>query len=153
MVQAYGEAHRIKVENRAADVWYPLLNKVAGEVVLSWRQVGRRAESAGTAEDLRELGRLADTVARTGAGFWELALAGDVLLLEALWQRRLDAKAAQQIEEVYRRAILRGASAKEVESVLDQLRFFETTLETEAPRPLRENLAPSLRALRESLAP
>ena len=150
MVQAYGEAHRIKVENRAADAWYPLLNKVAGEVVLSWRQVGRRAKPAGIPEDLRELRRLADTAARSGAGFWELALAGDVLLLEALSQRRLDAKAAQQIEEVYRRAILRGASATEAQSVLEQLRFFETALEA-APKPVREGLAPGLRTLRESL--
>jgi hypothetical protein len=127
-----------------------LFNKLAGEIVMSWRGAGRRAGGARIAEELQELRRVADAVAATGAGFWELALAGDVLLLEALWRRRLDAKAVERIADLYRRAVLRGASAKETLSVIEQLRFFEAMLETEAPGPVREALEPWLRQLRES---
>ena len=153
MTKAYDEAYRLMATRHHPSPWYALANKLAGDVVLGWRQAGRRAGTGATRAELERLVRLAETVTRTSTGFWELALAGDVALLRALYARRLDAETAATIRDAFQRAIHRGASLRELRSVLDQLRFFETMLATEAPAATRARLAPGVRMLREALDP
>jgi CHAT domain-containing protein/triacylglycerol esterase/lipase EstA (alpha/beta hydrolase family) len=125
MTRAYESARR----KRGANAWYPLANRLTGQVVLSW--AGRQVADAKPADikaGLAELAALASQLAPSATRFWELALAADRLLLEALWKggKALGDETRAAIVSAYATAVVRGGSPREIGSVTDQIEFLKS---------------------------
>jgi triacylglycerol esterase/lipase EstA (alpha/beta hydrolase family) len=157
MANAYGTACALARSRQTGNAWYPLLNQLSAEVVLSWRR-GRRgrggADPAAEAveEGLAELQRAADGLSASSSDFWELALAGDRQLLAALWRRRLEPRSRGDIEAAYRLAAQRSGSPRELDSVAGQIEFYARMVASESPKKGADGLAGALAELRQALA-
>jgi len=160
MRDRYGKGFEIGKKAKRDDIYYPLANRLAAEVVLSWvpsktggaktkqRKVKR---SDSTAEGLLELEGYADVLRQKGQSFWDWSLKSDCLLLKALYAQSLTAKDRDAILEGYQEAKRREGSAKQMDSVIENVRFFEAMLDTKSLSKDLSSLAESLKALRESL--
>ena len=82
-----------------------------------------------------------------------MSLTSDQKLLEALYAQRLAASDQKAIINGYLEAKRRGGSAREMDSVIKNIRFFESIVATQAPPKIRQQLSVGLKALRENLAP
>ncbi len=82
-----------------------------------------------------------------------MSLTPDQKLLEALYAQRMTANDQKEILNGYLEAKRRGGSAREIDSVIKNIRFFESMVATQAPPKIRQQLGAGLKTLRESLVP
>lgn len=117
---------------------------------------GKRRKVSGidTIENgLSELEQHAERLLNEGQSFWDWGLNADVLLLKALYAQTLTADDRDAIFNGYQEAQRREGSAREIDSVVENIRFFEVMLETTHASPARSTLAESLKMLRDRLVP
>ncbi|HBP90510.1 MAG TPA: CHAT domain-containing protein [Nitrospirales bacterium] len=160
MKDCYAEGYKIGEAAKRNDVYYPLGNRLAAEIVLSWDQPkGRQTRRGKTKgpdliiEGLVELATYAKDLKEKSQSFWDMSLTSDQKLLEALYAQRLAANDQEAIINGYLEAKRRGGSAREMDSVIKNIRFFESIVATQAPPKIRQQLSVGLKALRENLAP
>jgi CHAT domain-containing protein len=156
MVKAYRDAYDIKVKNRAADPWYPLANKIAGEVAISWQSGGSKRVSDDIGTDLETLRRLANDVPMSSTNFWELALPADVQLLEAAVKGEMTATDRNAIVGAYGAAAKRAGTPREISSAKGQVAFLRdmaSSSEQSAIQKLGESLGELLAELDAAAGP
>ncbi len=158
MKHCYAEGYNIGKNAQRNDLYYPLGNRLGAEIVLSWDQPKgrqtRRGKTKGAdplAEGLAELSTYAKDLIEKGQSFWDMSLTPDQNLLDALYAQRMTAKDQKEIGNGYLEAKRRGGSAREMDSVIKNIRFFESMVATQAPPKTRQQLGAGLQALRESL--
>ena len=158
----YGQGYDVGTKAKRSDTYYPLVNRLAAEIVLSWGlnptrgAKGKRRKVSGidTIENgLSELEQHAERLLNEGQSFWDWGLNADVLLLKALYAQTLTADDRDAIFNGYQEAQRREGSAREIDSVVENIRFFEVMLETMHASPAHSTLAESLKMLRDRLVP
>jgi hypothetical protein len=82
-----------------------------------------------------------------------MCLLPDQQLLAALYRQDLKPDVRRKITEGYLAAKRRGGSAREMESVIKNIQFFEAMMETQAPPKISQQFRQGLEALRQSLEP
>ena len=82
-----------------------------------------------------------------------MSLTPDQKLLEALYAQRLTANDQKEIHSGYLEAKRRGGSARELDSVIKNIKFFESMVGTQAPPDICQQLGAGLKTLRENLLP
>jgi tetratricopeptide (TPR) repeat protein len=148
MKQAYAKASRL-AELEGTAPFYPNLNQLFAEVVLSWDAKRKRQRSK--LEIRTELKHLQSKLAQHSqakVSFWDEVMLHDSQLALALLEGSLKAPAIELLAERYRDTRQR-ASPREFASVLDQFEF----LETMASRLGRKEIAASLDTLGKALQP
>ncbi|HEX6707145.1 MAG TPA: CHAT domain-containing protein [Albitalea sp.] len=126
----------------------PLTNLLMVRAVGDWFRLKQGAGEPMDVEALAAEGvRWSEQQERKLPDFWSSVAAPDCMLAAALWAGKLDEQAAQ-IEQSYVRVILRGAGAKEVGSVLEQLDFMAEMARQSVGR---KDVAKVLAALRAAL--
>jgi CHAT domain-containing protein/lecithin:cholesterol acyltransferase len=160
MKHCYAEGYNIGKAARRSDVYYPLANRLAAEIVLSWEQPTGRQPQRGKkkgadpiTEGLAELAAHAKDLEYKSLFFWDMSLTSDQKLLDALYAQRMTVKDQKEILSGYLEAKRRGGSAREMDSVIKNIRFFESMVATQAPPKIRQQLSAGLKKLRESLEP
>ena len=158
MKDCYAEGYTIGKAAQRIDAYYPLGNRLAAEIVLSWGQpTGRqlqRGKKKGTdpiTEGLAELATHAKDVKAKSHSFWEMSLTPDQKLLDSLYAQHMTANDQKEIGKGYLEAKRRGGSAREMDSVIKNITFFESMVATQATPNIRQRLGDGLKALRESL--
>jgi tetratricopeptide (TPR) repeat protein len=150
MVTDYRGAYLRKVETQQSDSWYPLINVVAAQLALQWQRHGGAPDSKASerqtmVEDLAELQRLANALRQDATGFWELSFLADFELLKVLTAGTLAAqKTLNMLEEKYNRARRLGASARQFDSVVSQIRFLSAMAERSSDDTVRGDVAQRL---------
>jgi hypothetical protein len=160
MERNYAEGVKVGLEQKRTDVYYPLQNRLGAQIVLSWKKPqGRGAQKAATErtesieQGLAQLARYAQDLANTQPTFWNMCLLPDQQLLAALYRQDLKPDARRKITGGYLAAKRRGGSAREMESVIKNIQFFEAMMETQAPPKISQQFRQGLEALRQSLEP
>jgi tetratricopeptide (TPR) repeat protein len=160
MQKWYGKGYDLGKEGKRNDLYYPLVNRLAAEVVLSWEppktrgaktKKGKAKGSDSIAEGLLELDGYADRLRQKGQSFWDWSLKSDCLLLKTLNAQSITPKDRNDILTGYQEAKRREGSAKDIDSVVENIRFFEAMLGTKNLSKVLSPLAESLKELRESL--
>lgn len=80
-----------------------------------------------------------------------MSLTPDQKLLEALYAQRLTVNDQKEILNGYVEAKRRGGSAREIDSVIKNIKFFEAMVATQAPPNIRQQLGAGLKTLCENL--
>jgi len=137
-----------------------LANRLAAEIMLSWdspkawgARKGKTKESDPTKKGLAELETCAEALREKGQSFWDWSLKPDCLLGKALYEQRIAPERFNDILKGYQEAKRREGSARQMDSVVENIRFFEVMLGSKNLSKVRSPLAESLRELRESLEP
>ena len=155
MRRAYAAAFDIAGKTSPARGAYPLANRLAAEVVQSWRPTGSNKGRTRAAEALDEGLTLLDAVAtelsQSSTDFFDLSVRADHKLLSALKSRTFDPLNRQDVEVAYVRAGLRGVSPRHRASMRDQMAFFEAMARSELVGLDSEKLASELAQLGQSL--
>ncbi len=159
MQDCYGEGYRIGKDTKRNDVYYPLGNRLAAEIVLSWGppkgRASQRGKKNGTdliAQGLTELAIKAKDLKGKGQTFWDMVLTPDQKLLDSLYAQKMTVSDKKEIAKGYRDAKRQGGSARQMDSVIANIRFFESMVATQATPKIREQLGVGLKSLRESLS-
>ena len=159
MKNCYAEGYAIGKESKRNDVYSPLGNRLAAEIVLSWVQPTVRQPQRGKKkgpdpiiEGLAELATYAKDLKEKSSSFWDMSLTPDHKLLDALYAQRMTGNDQKEIGKGYLEAKRRGGSAREMDSVIKNIKFFESMVATQAPPKIRQQLGDGLKTLRESLA-
>jgi tetratricopeptide (TPR) repeat protein len=153
MSEAYRNAYALSRANGPGNA-YPLGNQIAADIVLSWRDNGspkRGGARAGVVALLKEFGAMADGLSSSKTDFFSLATGADRLLLEALMKQRLDDATRDDIRNRFSRALQRGATARQRDSVQTQFLFFKRLMQFGFPKESRERILPQLRVLEDDL--
>ena len=143
MTEDYRCAYRRKVETQQSDPWYPLINAVAAQLALEWgRRSGGSDESAPERntmlDDLAELQRLGTTLREDATGFWELSFLADLELVMVLSAGTLTGRdTLLGLAKNYNRARRLGASAREFDSVVSQIRFLNVMADRSTDETVR----------------
>jgi tetratricopeptide (TPR) repeat protein len=160
MQKWYGKGYDLGKKAKRNDLYYPLVNRLAAEVVLSWEppktggvktKRGKAKGSDSLTEGLLELEGYADVLRQKGQSFWDWSLKSDCLVLKALYAQNLTAEDREGILKGYQEAKRREGSAKDIDSVVENIRFLEAMLGAKNLSKGLSPLAESLKALRESL--
>jgi hypothetical protein len=151
MSAAYKKAYERSRETGAGDAAYPLGNHVAAEIVLSWGKGGEKTAKPTVAGLLRQLDDEASTLAGSRTDAFSLSAPADYMLLHALAERKLDEKTREAILSRFNSGLSRGATARQRDSIRTQLRFFQSLMLTEFPRPKREEMIQQLELLGKHL--
>jgi len=148
MSDAYGKAFDLSRRGGRAGDPYPLANRIAADVVTSWRS-GNGADAGA----IEELLTLLDAAEQAGAGThtdaFNLVARAERDLLQALLAGALDEATSRRVEEAFARGLSRGASAQHRDSVRTQFRFFRTMMATEFPEERRDEMIARLSALEQ----
>jgi hypothetical protein len=147
MSEAYGAAYERSRRSGAPDA-YPLGNQIAADIVRSWRTRGIRSTTRAL---LSQLEQLATEPGTDRTDTFNLSVAADRLLLQALLDRRLDDAARGRIHERFAAALSRGASPGVRLSMRTRFAFFLSLLPTEFPDEGREAMIRQLTWLQEKL--
>jgi hypothetical protein len=94
---------------------------------------------------------MADGLSSSRTDFFSLATGADRLLLEALVKQRLDDATRDDILERFKRALSRGVTARQRDSVQTQFLFFKRLMQSGFPKESRERILPQLRFLEDNL--
>ena len=158
MKRCYDEGYNIGKAAQRNDLYYPLGNRLAAEIVLSWDQPtvpqpqrGKKKEPDPITEGLAELAAYAKDLKEKSQSFWDMSLTPDHKLLDSLYTQRMTANDQKEIGKGYLEAKRRGGSAREMDSVIKNIRFFESMVATQVPLKIRQQLGGGLKTLRESL--
>ena len=154
----YDKGFDLGQKTNRSDCYYPLSNRLAAEIALSWIPSRSRTKGGGKkkgpdpiAEGLDILEQYAKEFVQKGNSFWDMSVKPDWLLLDSLYKQRMTPEAQKDILKGYREAKRRGGSAKEMDAVFENIRFFEAMLEPPTPPRVRQQLGNSLKTLRENL--
>jgi hypothetical protein len=154
MRQAYAAAYDIAAANHE-EAAHPLANRLAAEVVQSWKRAAAAGDGAPPAAALEAglalFGELAAELGQSSTDFFHLSARADHKLLTALRARRLDPAAMQDITAEYVQAGLRGVSPRHRASMRDQLAFFEAMARAELAAAEGQSLAAALARLGPAL--
>jgi tetratricopeptide (TPR) repeat protein len=160
MQEWYGKGYDFGKKGNRNDVYYPLANRLAAEIMLSWdspkawgARKGKTKESDPIKKGLAELETCAEALREKGQSFWDWSLKPDCLLGKALYEQRIAPERFNDILKGYQEAKRREGSARQMDSVVENIRFFEVMLGSKNLSKVRSPLAESLRELRESLEP
>jgi hypothetical protein len=160
MKHCYAEGYNIGKDAQRNDLYYPLGNRIAAEIVLSWVQPTVRQPQRGKKkgpdpimEGLAELATYAKDLEEKSQSFWDMSLTPDQKLLDALYAQRMTVNDQKEISKGYLEAKRRGGSAREMDSVIKNISFFEAMVAIQAPPKIRQQLGEGLKTLRESLEP
>jgi hypothetical protein len=155
MRRAYAAAFDIAGKTSAARGAYSLANRLAVEVLQSWRPTGSDEEQTRAAAALDEGLTLLDAVAtelsQASTDFFDLSARAEHTLLSALKSRTFDQLRPQDIKDAYMLAGLRGVSPRQRASMRDQVAFFEAMARSELVGSESEQLASELALLGQSL--
>jgi hypothetical protein len=162
MIDAYGRAYQLALKTHRDNAWYPLLNRIGGQVVSGWmaaaraprRRASRRpspGEAPSLAEGLRQLEKFAATAWQEKTGFWELSLPADYRLLDALSTGPIRPEARRAIVRAFQDAARRVGSPRELASASEQVTFFATMARLVAGKKEGEAIATSLEELKQAL--
>jgi hypothetical protein len=126
MSEAYRQASVCNVARRLKDPWYPLMNCLVGLIACSWQhEVEDQPLKDDIVKDLEAVrGRAVDLRAAGATSFWELVFLVDTRLMTVLVRGQLSTR-RDRLSAAYRAASRRGASAREMDSVINQLRFLQ----------------------------
>ena len=155
MRDAYKNAYDLSRANGAGDA-FPLGNQIAADLVLSWRDNGSPKKDdarAGVAASLKELRTIADGLSSSNTDFFSLVVVADQMLLQALMEGRLDDKTRDGILQKFKRALSRGITARQRDSVRTQFLFFRRLMQAGFPKEDRDRIVPQLEFLEEKLVP
>jgi tetratricopeptide (TPR) repeat protein len=155
MREAYKNAYDLSRANGAGDA-FPLGNQIAADLVLSWRgnASGKQDDArAGVAASLKELRTIADGLSSSNTDFFSLVVVADQMLLQALMEGRLDDKTRDGILQKFQRALSRGITARQRDSVRTQLLFFRRLMQAGLPKEDRDKIVPQLEFLEQKLVP
>ncbi|MDH5698886.1 MAG: CHAT domain-containing protein, partial [Nitrospirota bacterium] len=158
MQHCYAEGYTIGKDAQRNDLYYPLGNRIAAEVVLSWVQPtvrqpqrGKKKGADPITEGLAELATYAKDLKEKSYSFWDMSLTPDHKLLDSLYAQCITANDQKEISKGYLEAKRRGGSAREMDSVIKNISFFESMVAIQAPPKIRQQLGEGLKTLRESL--
>jgi tetratricopeptide (TPR) repeat protein len=157
MAESYRSAYEWGVKANKANVYYPLQNWLAADIVLAWKKsVRASAKKPGPKpgeiqQRLNELNKLADQAVRRGADFWGMCQRPDAQLLKVLPDQKFTEAESGKIKAGYLAAKRRGRSARELHSAIENVAFFEAMAETEADAKHRDALIDVLKTLRKAL--
>ena len=135
---------------------FPLDNQIAADIVLSWGSNGTSKRGSGRARaaaSLKTLGAIADALSSSKTDFLSLVVAADRLLLEALMSERLDDATRDAILQRFSRALSRGATARQRDSVRTQFLFFRRMMQSAFPGQGRDELLRQLEFMQDKLLP
>ena len=169
MSDCYQKGYEFGKATKRKDVYYPLQNWLAADIIRSWDlspSSKRSRKSKKTKSDqeislhesievrLSELKGYAEQFHQTGQTFWDMVVQPDQQLLDAMFRRSLPAKKQQEIAKGYLEGQKRGGSPMNMDSVLKNIAFFETMLLSAAlPKKVQKDLKSGLEALRNRLDP
>ena len=147
MSDAYKQAYDRNVQRRLKDCWYPLMNCLVGLVACSWQhEVAQPSLTATIESTLKAIRACAVDLRAAGAtSFWELVFLVDTRLMTVLVRGKLSAR-RDRLSADYQRARRRGASAREMDSVINQIHFLQQMARTRS-MPVADELG----ALADSL--
>ncbi|MFK7997133.1 MAG: CHAT domain-containing protein [Granulosicoccus sp.] len=133
---AYSMAYDIGIETSQTNTYYPLQNRLAARIALSWCSgVKATTEKSSVKSDIKELQRNIDNTDMREASFWESCQIPDLLLLKALSNNKIISKSElPEIENAYKRARTRGSTEREFKSIEAHLRFFLIVAQTQLPK-------------------
>ncbi len=155
MRDAYKNAYDMSRANGAGDA-FPLGNQIAADLVLSWRDNGSPKKDdarAGVAASLKELRTMADGLASSNTDFFSLVVVADQMLLQALMEGQLDDKTRDGILQKFKRALSRGITARQRDSVRTQFLFFRRLMQAGFAKEDRDRIVPQLEFLEQKLVP
>jgi hypothetical protein len=155
MSEAYRSAYDLSRVDGPGDV-FPLGNQIAADIVLSWSANGaskRGGQRAGVGALLKELGAMADGLSSSKTDFFSLAAGADRILLEALMEQRLDDETRDVILQKFSRALSRGVTARQRDSVSTQFLFFRRLMLSAFPKEGRDKVLRQLEFLEDRLLP
>jgi triacylglycerol esterase/lipase EstA (alpha/beta hydrolase family) len=147
MQKWYGQASELSQDS--ADRAYALANRLAADVVLSWRGAANAAEQKRIRESLETLQQLGAELAGTRTDFFSLSVEADRMLLAALAASKLDRKRRESIERKYREALARGVAVRHRDSMRSQFAFLRTLAAAEAPARVRAGMVKQLGQLEQ----
>ena len=157
----YGKGYQFGKAAKRDDLYYPLENRLAADIVLSWEpSKGRKTQKSERErkrvhkqieEGLAELQQYGEERWERGQTFWDMSLIPGQRLLSALQKQSLTSKERKPIIDGYRQARQRGGSAREMDSVIKNIKFFEVMLQASHLEKVRGKLASGLKALRQGL--
>lgn len=154
----YDQGYQLGQATKRNDVYYPLANRLAAEIVLSWNSPKARGARKGKAkvtdpvvEALSQLENDADRLRQKGRSFWDWSLKPDCLLLKALYKQNVTPNECNEILKGYQEARRREGSPREMDSVIENIRFFESMLGVQKQQKDLSSLSSRLEALRKSL--
>jgi len=157
MAESYRKAYEQGVEAGRKDVYYPLENWLAADIVLTWRKPANgdtkdyKHRQAGIRQGFKELGKYVEQEMGKGGDFWSMCLQPDLELLRHLFKQELRPADRDAIRKGYLEARKRSSSDRQMDSVRANIAFFERMAATEAEPERSEALIQALKALRESL--
>jgi hypothetical protein len=122
----------------------------AADIVLSWRSKSA-ADAERVAAAIGELEDLASALAATRTDPFNPSAAADRLLLTVLLRRNLNEATRKEIAQAFTTALSRGASAKILDSMRTQFRFYRRLMETEFPKDRRAAMQQQLTLLEKKL--
>jgi tetratricopeptide (TPR) repeat protein len=155
MSKAYRSAYELSRSDGPGNA-YPLGNQIAADIVLSWGTNGSSKRNGGRAQAaaaLKELGAMADGLSSSKTDFFSLAVVADRILLEALMERRLDDATRDSILQKFSRALSRGVTARQRDSVRTQFQFFRHLIQSGLPKEGRDEILRQLAFLEDKLVP
>jgi hypothetical protein len=131
MRRAYARAFDIAGRDEPSARAYALGNRLAADVVLSWRAPGRRGRDD-VRTGLRAHAEIAEALRRTSTAYFDLAATADGRLLSELAKGALPPPTRRRVQEAFVQAGLRGVAPRHRASFRDQLSFY-TAMVTELP--------------------
>jgi hypothetical protein len=159
MATNYGKGYTVGADQKRTDAYYPLQNRLAAEIVLSWNapktrtaRRGKKKRPDSIAEGLAELETYAKNLKQKGQSFWDMVLIPDQQLLVSLYKQRITPNDQKEIVKGYRDAKRRGGSVKDMDSVIENIRFFEAMLGPRTSSRFPAQLAKDLEELRKGLS-
>ena len=150
MSRAYHQAYALSKSLKKSNL-YPLLNAVAGDLLVAWASERGRLPKGGPTEVISGLETAKELLSRTRTGenrYWIKVHDSDVRLIEALSKNKLDKSALDALADDYAEA-RKLANRRTFSSVLDELRF----LQVMADKLGRKQAAQGLEALFKQLRP
>jgi hypothetical protein len=165
---AYGKAYQLSMRGGARADTYPLINRIAIEIVLGWldratdgkktsskKGSTRTADAVGESEMTGLLAQL-DQLSTARAGVYtdpyNLLARAEYLLLEALSRRSLSEDERAAIAGAYGDALSRGVTSRQRMSVQAQLAFYRNSAAA-LPEEERDAIVEGLNAIEEAVLP
>jgi hypothetical protein len=155
MSAAYRSAYDLSRADGPGDA-FPLDNQIAADIVLSWETNGASKRNGGravVAAALKELGAIADGLSSSKTDFFSLVVVADRMLLESLMEGRLDDATRDAILQKFSRALSRGVTARQRDSVRTQFLFFRRLMQSGFKKEGRDKILRQLEFLEGKLLP
>jgi len=149
--EAYGKAYDLASGN-SRDGAYPLGNRIAAELVLSWNGNPKKGATKAISKALDAFDEAGRALSATSTEFHDLSAAANSALLRALAEHRLDGEDWKAIAKLFAESQSRGAPTRKRDSVRIHFHFLRAMAGAELPPGPRGSSAPAI-ARRKSSRP